>query len=271
MAFRLRPAIVAVALLATVFAATVSGRASAQTPAPSRARAPADLARAKSAFDEGVRQYNVGDYATAVESFRTAYLSSGRADILFNIAQAYRLAGDCARAELSYRSYLREKPDAPDRAGVERRIEEMSACAPKATEPAPVEHDTSAPSAPPPPPPPPSAVDASRAEHEQLRTERSGPRALRIVSIGTGVVAAGLVASGIYFSLSGASDERALRHGGWDPEVNESGERANTLAVISYVGAGMMAVAALALWIVAGRTSTQKTSTVSLDSGRLVF
>jgi hypothetical protein len=44
---------------------------------------------------------------------------------LFNIAQAYRLAGDHSNALQFYRSFLRRVPDAPNRTVIEARIAEL--------------------------------------------------------------------------------------------------------------------------------------------------
>ena len=83
-----------------------------------------DRASAKAAYDEGMRHYNLGDYATAREKFRAAYLAFADPAFLFNIAQASRMMGDWDEALRAYRAYLRAKPGASNREEVEVFIEE---------------------------------------------------------------------------------------------------------------------------------------------------
>lgn len=88
-------------------------------------------------YAEGERRYNVGEYDAAVDAFKRAYLISNEASLLYNIAQAYRKKGACVDALEFYRSYLRQKPDASDRASIEKMIDELDPC-PVAPAPAPV-------------------------------------------------------------------------------------------------------------------------------------
>ena len=88
-----------------------------------------DQARSKALYDQGSRAYKAGDYPRAIELFLAAYDLSQVPAILFNVAQAYRLAGDCDRALEYYRRSLDEEPGAANRAEVEERIAEMKRCA----------------------------------------------------------------------------------------------------------------------------------------------
>jgi tetratricopeptide (TPR) repeat protein len=49
---------------------------------------------AKEAFREGTRQYDMGDYAKALDLFKKAYLHYEEPVILFNIAQCERQLGN---------------------------------------------------------------------------------------------------------------------------------------------------------------------------------
>jgi hypothetical protein len=97
------------------------GKAHAQDPEANSAR---DL------YEQGVRAYEVGDFETAVAAFERAYTLSRRAALLFNVAQAERLAGPthCERALAAYQRYASEEPNASNAAEVEQRIVEMKAC-----------------------------------------------------------------------------------------------------------------------------------------------
>jgi tetratricopeptide (TPR) repeat protein len=79
--------------------------------APVRAQAPAAGSsakeRARLLHEEGLRHYEARRYARAVSAYRKAYSLVPAPGILFNLAQAYRLKGDCRRAHRAYRSFLR--------------------------------------------------------------------------------------------------------------------------------------------------------------------
>jgi tetratricopeptide (TPR) repeat protein len=111
-----------------------------------------DSDRARVLYEQGERAYNLGRYADAAKSFQAAYVISGQAGLLFNIAQSFRQAGDCGEALKFYRSYVRAKPAGDPDGAVARRIDEMQAC---------VSAKQNASEPPPPPParpPPPSVV-----------------------------------------------------------------------------------------------------------------
>src|SRR5215471_6877228 len=82
---------------------------------------------AKQLTEQGLAHYNVGEYDKAVDEFKRAYLLSKTPALLFNIAQAQRLKGDCKEALQSYKAYLRADPSA-NRAKIEARIAEMEKC-----------------------------------------------------------------------------------------------------------------------------------------------
>jgi tetratricopeptide (TPR) repeat protein len=79
-------------------------------------------------YDEGKVHYQLREYDQAILAFKESYRQSRRPQLLFNIAQAYRLAGDCASAARFYRTFLDAAPVA-DPAPVEARIHQMQICA----------------------------------------------------------------------------------------------------------------------------------------------
>src|SRR5262245_50397975 len=109
---------------------------------------------ARALHTDGMRLYDVADYDGAAEAFKKEYLLTERPGLLFNIAQVYRKKGDCEQAIVFYRNYLRQKPDAEDRADVDRLIGDMEVCA-RARKPVP---EVAAPVDPPAP-----AIEAPRA------------------------------------------------------------------------------------------------------------
>src|SRR5262249_28463094 len=83
------------------------------------------LTKARAYYDEAQTEYAIGRFAHAIELYKQAYALTQRPSMLFNIAQAYRLANDPTQAKFFYESYLRRVPDAPNRPEIEQRIDEM--------------------------------------------------------------------------------------------------------------------------------------------------
>jgi hypothetical protein len=128
--------LVGVACLASLggsaYAAEGGGKSSRPTSAkeaasPSDSEPPIDRAAAKAAFHEGLRAFNLGQWGEAVAAFEKSYKLSGDPALLFNVAQAQRLAGHRKEALIAYKAYLRENPDTPHRELVESKIRELEA------------------------------------------------------------------------------------------------------------------------------------------------
>src|SRR5262249_7041268 len=64
----------------------------------------ATKSEARAIYESAVRHYNLGEYSEAAEAFKEAYRRTPTPELLYNIAQAYRLSGDCAKALGFYRS-----------------------------------------------------------------------------------------------------------------------------------------------------------------------
>lgn len=83
---------------------------------------PARADDAQTHIDEGTKHYNVQRYDRAAEEYQAAYLIDPKPDYLYALAQAQRLAGDCAKSVQSYRAYLRTQPVPEDRAKAETNL-----------------------------------------------------------------------------------------------------------------------------------------------------
>lgn len=83
---------------------------------------------ARELSDQALRQYQQGEFDAAIESFMGAFALSNNPGLLFNVAQAYRLKGDCERARDYYQRYLGAVPETPIKPSLERRVAEMEAC-----------------------------------------------------------------------------------------------------------------------------------------------
>ncbi|HEU4612056.1 MAG TPA: tetratricopeptide repeat protein, partial [Kofleriaceae bacterium] len=66
--------------------------------------------KARELADKGRAYHQAGDYAAAVAAFKEAYVLAPSPGLLFNIAQSYRLAGDCDEAAWMYRRFLDTNP-----------------------------------------------------------------------------------------------------------------------------------------------------------------
>jgi hypothetical protein len=94
-----------VALLLGALLQARSGRAEAADPPASSAEP-----SAFSAFLEGQRAFESGDYLLAARAFESAYQLEPHPDVLWNAARAWDRAGEIARAANRYERYLREAP-----------------------------------------------------------------------------------------------------------------------------------------------------------------
>jgi tetratricopeptide (TPR) repeat protein len=99
---------------------------------PLRAQESADETK-KAAVLEEARQhvarakvhYDLGEFKEAADEYILVYRLRPIAALLFNIAQAYRQGGLYDKARQFYKSYLREAPEAKNRATIEQAIREM--------------------------------------------------------------------------------------------------------------------------------------------------
>ena len=113
-----------------------------------RARAAGGNAEeARAYFDKASASFALGHYPAAAENYEKAFEAKPDSALLYNAAQAHRLAGNKERALTLYQNYLRIYPRAPRRAEVETRIDELKKA---------LAQDREAAAAPPPPPPPPT-------------------------------------------------------------------------------------------------------------------
>jgi tetratricopeptide (TPR) repeat protein len=91
------------------------------TAAPS----PEEKTKAREHYQKGLTHYDIKEYSDALTEFKNAYRVVQDPAFLFNIAQCYRKLGQDVEALDYYRNYLRRFPTAPNRAEVDRRIQEI--------------------------------------------------------------------------------------------------------------------------------------------------
>jgi tetratricopeptide (TPR) repeat protein len=82
---------------------------------------------AKTLFTRGRTQYALGHFKEAAELFEKAFELKQDPAILYNAAQAHRLAGDKKQALVLYQNYIRLFGEMENHEEVERRIVELKA------------------------------------------------------------------------------------------------------------------------------------------------
>ena len=84
-----------------------------------------DVTAARDHYVKGTKDFELGLYSDAVVEYMAAYQLRDDPALLYNIAQAHRLAGNVTEALRFYKVFIHKVPDAPNRQEVETRIEEL--------------------------------------------------------------------------------------------------------------------------------------------------
>jgi tetratricopeptide (TPR) repeat protein len=269
----MNPGKIALALATLVLCAAVPVAARAESEAEKKQQA-------KEHYEMATRFYDVGKYGEAIAEYEQAYLLVEDAALLFNIGQAYRLWDRPEDAIRAYKNFLRRRPDAGNRADVERKIADLEklveerrrglpgqptpapvqpaqpisppgpGLAPGAEGPAPVPGGPAslAPAAAPRPEPPPGVA------FEQPRQEEpASPKKKWIAYSLLGLGGACLVTT-VIAAAAGASKAKTLQDASqnrqpFDPAVESSGKKANAVAgVAAIVGIASVGVGGYLLW-----------------------
>ncbi len=84
--------------------------------------------RARDLAERGRVAHDARDYAMAIVSFTEAYALAPAPGLLFNLAQAYRLRGNCDDAALMYRRFLATHPPEDARLLAEAHLSTVERC-----------------------------------------------------------------------------------------------------------------------------------------------
>jgi hypothetical protein len=76
-------------------------------------------------FDRATAEFNLGHFKEAASMYEEIYKITLDPVLLYNIAQAHRLAGNLDQAIFFYKGYLRAQPQAKNRVEVKSRITEL--------------------------------------------------------------------------------------------------------------------------------------------------
>jgi hypothetical protein len=242
---------------------------------------PAEDAKAKAAADEGTALFGKNDFAGAATKFRDAYDFNHDPSYLFNIAQAYRHAGDCVRSSDFYGRFLAEVPHPPNEDKIRVWYASESKCAKERTAAQPVEPAKQEPTKQEPPkqePPkqePPKQEPAKQEPAEQI-PEREPPRVtagegsrhrgLVLALAATSVVAFGV--GGFYAWDSSYLDGQRQSFLDGCPvggacsaatvnDYDRRGSRANTLAIVGFAAGGVALAASTTIYLLSGSHASE--------------
>jgi tetratricopeptide (TPR) repeat protein len=232
--------------------------------APPALGADAALEEARALTGQATVEYNLGRFEQALDLYTKAYERYSKAALLFNIGQCHRLLGHYEKALFFYHGYLREQPDAPNRALAERHIEESQRAldaqrsAQEAESQRRAAHDAeSVPaeaSSAPAPAPVATPVGPSREAPEVVRSSPT----LRIAGLATAGAGVVMLGTGVAFGLHASSVSNELQrlsslHGTWSAQYQsdyDSGKSAATAATVFYIlGATALAGGAVLTWL----------------------
>ncbi|HWO17210.1 MAG TPA: hypothetical protein VNO30_00480 [Kofleriaceae bacterium] len=236
----------------------------------------ANQAKAGALFEKAQKHYQAGQYTAAIKLFTEAYELVHDPVYLFNLAQSYRKVLDCVKTAEYFERYLAEAKDADakQRERVGQWLREIAPCVQERREEA--ERARRA------------EEEARAREAEALRLEREAaaraPQATEIdrgkhlriaglVTAGVGAVGLGL---GTYFSVRGSQLKRDLAaacEDGCDwaglEDKDAAGRRANTIAVVSWIGGGLAAGGGAALYLL-GRARIEHVQVAPAQGGATV-
>jgi tetratricopeptide (TPR) repeat protein len=191
--------------------------------------------KARLLAERGRALHDAGDYAGAIAAYKEAYVLAPRPGLLFNLAQAYRLSGDCDDAAFMYRRFLESNPTEDRRAIAEANLATVSKCG----------HGGLALVVAQPAPAPMLAV----SKHAPAGPEPAPSTAMRDVGtyLAVGGAAALVVAGGFAYEAHQASDEvtQAYNNGMTVTNLSQQDASGRRDATIAEVAAGVGGAAAI--------------------------
>lgn len=234
------------ASLIAVAIAMVSTTASAGEPPPPEVIP----AKARALADRGRAYHDAGDYGNAIIAFKEAYVMAPSSGLLFNLAQDYRLQGNCDDAALMYRRYLATNPSSEGKAIAEEHLATVERCARKISLGIPQDGGT------------PVVIETDRDSGSLFATAQPSHRAQLEKDIGLGLTVGGAVALGIgAFYWNRASDAQATVEDGYAhgatwkdlQPIDERGRDSARMAKIFGVGGGVAVATGVTLYLLGRR------------------
>jgi tetratricopeptide (TPR) repeat protein len=220
-----------------------------------------DRALARDHYVRGTKAFDLGAFDEAIREYTDAYRIRDNPALLYNIAQAHRLAGHKSEALHFYKIYLSKLPEAANRDEVRSKIEELQKAldqeakaqtmppnAPLSPEARPTA--TAPPSSPvvaiPAPTPLPEEAKPAPATRTPRSIDLRAGRTPRIAGLTTAAVGVALAIVGVAFAAlarQSSDDLTALAHvrQPYDPSKYSAGQTDQTLAGV-FLGLGTAAL-----------------------------
>ena len=232
-------------LIAVAIAAVPSTAAGDRDTIPQKARALAEGGRAA---------HEHGDYPRAIAAFKEAYVIAPAPELLFNLAQAYRLHGNCEDAGLMYRRYLGTDPASERRSLAESHLATVERCVQKRSLNIPLDDSMAYLRIPEPPP------DLGVIDSPPPRRAAPGRREQNL-GVGFAIGGAGAIMIATYYGFRARSAaqevERAYAMGAkWKDvaRIDARGESAATTAKVFGIGGALAVATGVTLFVVGKRT-----------------
>jgi tetratricopeptide (TPR) repeat protein len=220
-------------LFGAICLAAAPPRACAQPAAPTASA----KAAAKQYVADGLAAHERGDYDAAIALYQKAYDLVPHPALIFNQAQAHRLAGRLAQARSLYASYLAQVSTGDQATTAREWIADIDARTP--------------PAAPQVTPPAAGAVVAPPAPGPAVAPPAESPEkrgaTLRLTGIGTAALGGVAVAIGIGYAVHGNTLSNEVEKQ-YDPSKVAAGERANTRATLDLIAGGLLIGGGAALY-----------------------
>ena len=207
--------------------------------------------KARALAEQGRAFHNAGDYGNAIVAFKEAYVMAPSPGLLFNLAQAYRLAGNCDDASLMYRRYLNTGPSPESRVIAEAHLAGVERCMHQRGLGIQVEEPTT------------GALKPPAPDGGTVFAEPPGPRGSSLKqNVGIGLTLGGAIAlsAAAYYAFDARSAansvEEAYATGAkWrDIEaIDQRGERSAHYATILGIGGGVAVVGGVTLYLLGKR------------------
>ena len=203
--------------------------------------------KARQLAEKGRSYHNGGEYTQAIAAFKEAYVLAPSPSLLFNIAQSYRLAGNCDEASWMYRRFLDTNPIGDHKTLAEAHLSSVEKCGSgglRVTLP-----ETA-----------PDVVNVPDPGKLQLTTSlRSDDRSRTYKRVGLGIAIGGgaaLVGAAI-FALDARDAENTVaetykRGGRWQDiqDADARGRRSSTIATALGIGGGVAVASGAVLYLV---------------------
>jgi tetratricopeptide (TPR) repeat protein len=209
--------------------------------------------KARKLADHGREMHKRGEYDRAITAFKEAYVIAPSPGLLFNLAQAYRLQGNCDDASLMYRRYLATNPSAQARAVAEQHLATVDRCTQKRALNIPLDDSMAYLKVPPPPGPEKVIVNDQRDIERPTELKKDIGIGL---TIGGGVALVTAAYFGVRSYQASRDVEAAYERGAKWPEIkslHERGQNAERAAKIFGIGGGIAVVGGVTLWVLGRR------------------